>query len=55
MDKSNWIFLVVDFGFLLILMWVVWRLRKNQIHFKDIENQLQLLFKRIDDFLKKHV
>lgn len=55
MDNSG-MSLVIDFGFFLVLIWVIFRLYKCQGRFENIEKQIQLLFKRIDDFLKrKHV
>lgn len=54
MDSTNWIFLLIDVIFFIILAWIVWRLIRNQITFKEINQQLQYIFKKLDDFMKKH-
>ena len=54
MDNTNWVFLVIDVIFLVILAWIVWRLYKNQKTFTEINQQLQYIFKKLDDFVKRH-
>lgn len=36
----------------LILVWMAWRLCKNQDRFANIEKQLQYIFKKLDDLMK---
>lgn len=44
----------VNVLFIAILAWIVWRLCKNQETFKNIDLQLQYIFKKLDDLVKKH-
>ena len=53
MDNIYLVFLVIDIVFLVMLCWIIWKLKKSRDRFTNIDRQLQLLFKRLDDLLSR--